>query len=212
MMKRILLNKLIALSFFAFVAGSIFSSCCSNQIHGTFYIADEVRKYMPDTNILSFNMIDQNGITDGFYINEGAWYSTHLYMSEWGEANRCGDASFSESFGVAYSSSINSNFLIISMRAYPEGTELEMEWNQMDRAVYNFQTKEVTSEQKPKIKFIESMEINGKTYTNIVLFDYRNILTKISYGTPSQIFIAEKYGLIKYNSQMGSNFERENIN
>ena len=56
------------------------------------------------------------------------------------------------------------------------------------------------------------MEINGKTYTNVILFDYSKILSQISYGTPSQIYIAEKFGLIKYVSRMGSSYEREIIN
>lgn len=208
-MKHTLLNRLTWLLFFTILVGNIFTSCCSNEIHGTFYIDDEARKYMPDTTIRHFKMLDQNGITDGFYIDETTWYKTHIYMSEWGSANRCGDASFSETFGVAYSSTMNGVFMMIVLRANPEGTELELEWNQTDRVNYNFLTKEISSEKKPSIQFIDNMEIKGKTYTKVILFDFRNILQQISYGTPKQIYIAEKYGLIKYVSQMGSTFERE---
>ncbi len=206
-MRHIQLNKyIVVISISIFFL--ILNGCCKDVINGTFYISEEARKYMPDTTIQSFQMIDQNGITDGFYINDRNWYSTHLYMNQWSEPDRCGEGFKTEDFGIAYSSTINDIFFMIVIRAQPEGTEFEIEWNQLDRIKYNFKTKEITSEQIADIQFVETIEINNKVYENVILFNLENILSDIDNQTPSKIYIAETYGLIKYETQNGIILER----
>lgn len=208
-MRHIQLIKILSSLILVLIIATFISSCCNNEVHGTFYISEQARKYMPDTTIQSFEMIDQNGITEGFYINDRHWYSTHLYMSQWGEPNRCGDGFATEDFGIAYSSTMNDYFLMITLRSDTDGTELELEWNQIDRVTYNIDKNEITSDQKPSIEFISSIVIDDFKYDDVILFDFQEITNEININTPQKIYIAANYGLIKYELQNGIISERK---
>lgn len=172
----------------------ILISRCGGDIEGVFYIADEARKYQIDTTVYSFQMIDNNGITEEFYMDRNIWYSTHHYFSEWGTE---GDAS-GETFGVAYFSSLNDYFFMFVLRAQVEYTDMEIEWNQRDRLVYNFKTQEITTDIKPKISFYDSISVRNISYGNIIEIDYSDQINNIDRNTPVKTYISGEKGLIKF--------------
>ncbi len=98
---------------------------CGGDLEGIFYLSDEARRYMIDTTIRSFHMVDNLGMTEAFYMDEWIWYRTHHYFSEWGSD---GDA-YGEAFGVAYLSSVNDYAFMFVLRAQVGYTEMEIEWN-----------------------------------------------------------------------------------
>lgn len=181
----------------------IIINSCIGDIEGTFYISDEAKKYQIDTTIISFKMIDNYGITDEFYMNN-IWYNTHHYFDEWG----INDKAYGETFGVAYHSIINNYFFMYVLRADVEFTNLEIEWNQKDIMVYNFSSKKVTSDIKPKILFYDSLIVRDISYKNIIEIDYSNNLSEIDLYTPIKSYISGDKGLIKFIRRDNIVFER----
>lgn len=206
-MKPIQLNKILFLSFLV-LAGFAISSCCKNRVHGTYLIPNEAKKYLPDTNITSFEMIDNNGITDAFLLNDAIFYQPFMLYSKWGDEDKCGDAFITESFRAEYNSTINQYYFKISIRAGIDHTTIETDWGPNDRFEFYFETKEFISELKPSILLIDSMTVNQKTYSNIILFDNSSILSQIDIRTPVKFYIAGDYGLIKFETRQGIIYER----
>lgn len=177
---------------------------CGGDIEGTFYISDEVRKYQIDTTITSIELIDNYGISEAFYLDQNIWYTTHHYFNAWGTD---GDA-WGETYGVAYHSTVNGFFFMFVLRADVENTDLEIEWNQRDRLVYNFGTKAVESEVKAKINFYDTLTVRGVTYHDIIEVDYTDKTNETGYDTPVKTFISGNKGLIRLERKDGIILER----
>jgi hypothetical protein len=182
----------------------IFVISCGNKIEGTFYISEEAQKYMIDTSINSFRMLDNNGVTEEFYLDKYSWYATHHYFSEWGTD---GEA-FGEAYGVAYHSVLNDFFFMFSLRADVEYTQLEIEWNQKDRFVYAFETGKFSSEVNPLLLFYDSLTVNGVVYKDIIEVDYSKKMNEIDFNTPVKTYISGKQGLVKFQRKDSIIFER----
>jgi hypothetical protein len=178
--------------------------CWGDKIEGTFYFSDEARLYQIDTTICSFKMIDNNGITEQFYMDRNIWYTTHHYFMEWGVDGKA----FGETFGVAYISVLNDFFFMYVLRADIKDTDLEIEWNQRDRFVYNFGTKKVTDGIAPKIKFYDNLIVKGVSYNRIIEVDYTGKENLIDLHTPVKTFISGEVGLIKFIRKDNVVFER----
>lgn len=177
---------------------------CGEKIEGTFYISEEAQRYQIDTTIYSFKMVDNYGITEEFYMDKHIWYTTHHYFSEWGVDG----TAFGETFGVAYFSVLNDFFFMYVLRADVESTDLEIEWNQRDRFVYNFGTKKVTYGVAPLISFYDSLVIRNIIYRRIIEVDYTSKLSKIDYNTPVKTYISGDKGLVKFIRKDNVVFER----
>lgn len=168
-------------------------SSCVETLKGTFYLSDEARAYQIDTTITSIKLIDNFGISEEFYLDNSVWYSTHNYFHEWGTD---GEA-WGETYGVAYSSTVNGFFFMFVLRADVENTDLEIEWNQKDRLVYNFGTKMVESGIIAKIRFHDSLTVRNISYRNVIEVDYSDNINAIDIHTPVKTFISGNKGLIK---------------
>ncbi len=177
---------------------------CGGDIEGTFYISDEARKYQIDTTIISIKLIDNYGISEEFYLDQNIWYTTHHYFSEWGSD---GDA-WGEAYGVAYNSSVNGFFFMFALRADVDNTDLEIEWNQRDRLVYNFKTQTIESEVVAKINFYDTLTVRGIKYQNIIEVDYTDKINEIDDDTPVRTYISGDKGLIKIERKDGILLER----
>uniref|UniRef100_UPI0032169DAA hypothetical protein n=1 Tax=uncultured Draconibacterium sp. TaxID=1573823 RepID=UPI0032169DAA len=193
-------TQLIINAFF-FIALVFFSSC-GDKIKETFYLTDEAKRYQIDTTITSFNMVDNYGITEEFYVDESIWYTTHHYFSNYG--NGITD----ETFGIAYFSSLNDYSFMFVLRADIEDTDLEVEWNQKDRLVYNFGTQEVESEIMGEVSFYDTLTVKGVKYENIIEIDYSKVKNKIDTDTPVKTYISGDKGLIKFIRKDNITMER----
>ena len=182
----------------------VLTNNCGGDIEGVYYISDEAREYQFDTTIYSFKMVDNHGITEEFYMDQNIWYSTHHYFSEWGtDGKACG-----ETFGVAYYSVLNDYSFMFVLRAQVEYTDMEIEWNQRDRLVYNFKTKKVTTGIEPGILFYDSLSVRDITYGNIIEIDYSYKIRDIDINTPVKTYISGEKGLIKFIRRDNIIFER----
>lgn len=177
---------------------------CGEDLKGTFYLSDEARKYQIDTTITSIKLIDNFGISEEFYLDQNIWYKTHHYFSEWGTD---GDA-WGEAYGVAYNSTVNGFFFMFVLRADVENTDLEIEWNQKDKLVYNFKTKTVEYGVKAKISFFDTLTVKGIKYHNIIEVDYTDKINEIDNDTPVKTYISGNKGLIKIIRKDNIIFER----
>ncbi len=185
-----------------FLLTIVFFSSCGEKIEGTFYLTDEAKKYQIDTTITSFNMVDNYGITEEFYVDKNIWYTTHHYFSNYG--NGVTD----EIFGIAYYSSLNDYSFMFVLRPDLEGTDLEVEWNQRDLLEYNFGTKKVESGTVAEVSFYDTLTVRGVKYNNIIEIDYSNTKNEIDADTPVKTYISGDMGLIKFIRKDNITMER----
>ncbi len=198
-MKHIqLTNKLILIS-----ALSLLLNSCGD-IKGVFNISSDARKYQIDTTITTLKFVDNYGISEEFFMDQDVWYKTHHYYSEWGSD---GDA-WGESYGAAYSSTVNGFFFMFGLRATVENTELEIEWNQKDRLVYNFRTKTVEYGVDAKINFYDTLTVRGIQYKDIIEVDYTEKINEIDKDTPVKTYISGNKGLIRFERKDNVILER----
>lgn len=201
MMKHIRLTIKIVAAFFMLIV----INNCGGYIEGIVYLSDEARKYQIDTTIMSVKFIDNYGISEEFYLDKNIWYRTHHYFSEWGSD---GEA-WGETFGVAYNSTLNGFFFMFVLRADVENTDLEIEWNQRDRLVYNFETKTVEYGVMAKINFYDTLWVKGIKYYDIIEVDYTDNINEIDYDTPVKTYISGNKGLIKFERKDNIILERK---
>ncbi|PCH73160.1 MAG: hypothetical protein COB98_10985 [Flavobacteriaceae bacterium] len=168
----------------------------------TFYLSDEAVKYQIDTTITSFKMRDNHGMTEDFYLNEGAWYKIHHSVSGYG------NGIYDESFGVAYSATLNNYFFMFVLRGNEEGSDLEVEWNQKDILRYNFGSKKNISGIPAKVSFYDTLRVQGVLYHKIIEIDYSKHRDKIDYNTPVKTYISGEKGLIKFEKRNNVIVER----
>lgn len=177
---------------------------CDDDLKGTFYISDEVRKYQIDTTITKIKFVDNFGISEEFLIDQNIWYTTHHYFSEWGT----GGKAWGETFGAAYNSTVNGFFFMFVLRADIEHTTLEIEWNQKDKLDYNFGTKNIEYGIKAKVKFYDTLTVRGIKYHDIIEIDYSDKINEIDKDTPVKTYISGNKGLIKFERKDKIIFER----
>jgi hypothetical protein len=163
---------------------------CGDDLKGTFNICEEAQKYMVDTTIKSFRMVDNYGITETFYMHNSIWYEQHLYYYIAGEA-------YFQHFGVAYSSVLNDYMFMVTMRADDQDTYMELEWNQRERFGYYFKENRIQATPKPTMSIIASLEVNGFTYFDVIKVDYTAVKDQKDPRTPLITYFASRYGLIK---------------
>lgn len=83
------------------------------------------------------------------------------------------------------------------LRANVENTDLEIEWNQKDRLVYNFGTKDIENGVEANIKFYDTLTVRGIKYQDIIEVDYTDKINEINDDTPVKTYISGNKGLIK---------------
>ncbi len=186
-----------------YLTGVVFLYGCGDKLEGTFYLSPEAKKYMIDTTVTSFKMVDNNGITEEFFVDGSVWYTTHHYFDEWGVDGKASG----ETYAIAYNSSLNNFFFTFVLRAGIDYSELEMEWNRKDMVLYNFKTKTVVQEPKPKIGFFDTLTVKGIEYKNIIELDYSNV-NGTDDNTPLKTFISGEKGLIKIELKNNITLER----
>ncbi len=186
------IQLIIKLSF-VFIAITLLTHC-GEKIKGTFYISDEAKKYQIDTTITNIKFVDNNGISETFYMATDSWNSPHHYFSEWGVD---GEA-WGETFMVEYYSTVNRFFLSFALRADVETTNLEVVWNQTERLNYNFAEKTIENGIEAKVKLYDTLTVNGIKYKDIIEIDYTDKINEISNDTPVKTYISGNKGLIKF--------------
>lgn len=173
-------------------------SCTKDEPEGTFSLSPEAQKYKIDTTITSFQMIDNNGITEEFYINNINAY----YHEPWTNG-------LFEIYNIDFSSAINNYNFIIELRADDISSTLKINWNYNDYLYYDFKTFEIYGEPTiATLKFYDSIQIKNTTYYDIIEIDYSNKINKIDSKTPIKTYISGKKGLIKLIRKDGNILER----
>lgn len=173
-------------------------SCTPDEPKGTFSLSEEAQKYKIDSTITSFKMIDNNGITEQFYLNN--YYS--YYHEPW-------ENGFFEIYNVEYSSVLNNYNFGIHLSSDDISNDLTVNWNYKDYLYYYFETTETYGDPTtPAIKFYDSTQIQNVTYFDIIEIDYTNSTNKINDKTPIKTYISGKKGLIKIVRKDGNILER----
>lgn len=183
----------------------LFSACgrhCDSR--DRFYFTPEDLKYQPDTTGYPFKMVDNHGITEEFYVDRTNFYPDHHYFSILG--NECDPVS--ETFGIAYHSTVNDYFISMVMRAGIPSASLEIDWNLRNWFTYDFGTAKVIDGIAPEIYFYDSLTVRGKTYYKIIEIDYTGKINQIDANTPVKTYISGNEGLIKFIRKDNITLER----
>ncbi|MDA3865405.1 MAG: hypothetical protein PF489_01495 [Salinivirgaceae bacterium] len=193
-MKRIqLISKTARQSIVAVLLLFVLLAGCGDKIKGTFYLSEKAKMYTIDTTITSFTMIDDVGITEDFVMDRHTWYTQHHYFNNWGVD---GDAK-GEVFGIAFNSTINNYFFTYVLRADETFSTLEIEWVQKDMFTLNLDSEKIISGKNAHISFLDSLQVNQKTYKNVIMVDYRHMSGETHNKTPVVSYFSAHYGLIK---------------
>ena len=133
-------------------------SCIPEEPEGTFNLSEEAQKYKIDSTITSFQMIDNNGITEQFYLSN--FYS--YYHEPW-------ENGFFENYNVEYRSIINDYTLRIHLGADDISDDLNINWNGNYYVYYYFDSGETYGDPlTPDIKLHNSIVVQNVTYFNII--------------------------------------------
>ncbi|WP_456376488.1 hypothetical protein [Lutibacter sp.] len=179
---------------------SLVVSCTPDEPEGIFSLSQEAQKYKIDTTITSFQMIDNNGITEQFYLRNYLSY----YHEPW-------ENGFFEIYSIEYSSVLNNYNFNIELRADDISSTLQINWNYNDYLYYDFKTTEIYGETTiPILKFYDSIQIQNIIYYDIIEIDYTNKVNKINSKTPIKTYISGEKGLIKLVRKDGNILERIN--
>lgn len=175
-------------------------SCTPDEPEGIFNLSEEAQKYKIDTTITSFQMVDNNGITEQFYLNNHNSY----YHEPW-------ENGFLEIYSIEYSSVLNNYNFDVNLRADDISSTLTITWNYFDYFGYDFKDTAIYGEPTlPIVKFYESIQIQNTTYFDIIEIDYANKINKIGDKTPVKTYISGTKGLIKIIRKDGIILERIN--
>ncbi len=179
---------------------SLIIGCTKDEPKGVFDLSKAAQKYKIDTTITSFKMVDNNGITEQFYL-----YGHNSYYQEpW-------DNGFFEFYGVNYNSTLNNYYLDIDLRADDISSTLYVSWNYNDYLYYDFRYKETSGgSTAPVLKFYDSIQVRDIEYFDIIEVDYTDKIDKIDESTPVKTYISGKKGLIKLVRKDGNVLERIN--
>jgi hypothetical protein len=176
-------------------------SCGTDNPEGVYYFSDDARNYQFDT-VNSFQMIDNLGITEQFYVDNYTWYPRHYFFDQFGGL-------YCETFGIAYHSVLNDFFFLYLLKAEMDFTGLRVEWNQKDAVIYNFdENKIISTEIVPDVRFYDSLLVKDVIYSNIIEIDYTDNIGLIDENTPVKTYISGDKGLVKFIRKDGIIAER----
>lgn len=182
-----------------FIAVIIYS-CTPDEPEGIFNLSEAAQKYKIDTTITSFQMIDNNGLTEGFYLNN---YNSYFHRP-WANG-------LFEIYNLDYKSVLNNYNFTINLRADDISSTLSLNWNYNNYVYYDFKTTEVYGEKAtPILKFYNSITIQNTIYYDIIEIDFSEKTHKIDDKTPVKTYISGEKGLIKLIRKDGVVLERIN--
>lgn len=175
-------------------------SCTEHTPVGTFNLSEEAQKYKIDSTITSFQMIDKNNITEGFYLDDVLSY----YHEPWEDG-------LFEIYRVNYFSVINNYSFDVNLRADDISSTLNFNWNYKTNFYYDFKTTEIYGDPRaPSLKFSDSIKIRNTVYYDIIEIDYTNSVNKIKDESILKACVSGKKGLIKLVRKDGNILERIN--
>lgn len=190
------------------------------------FLSDEVHKYMADTTITKFNMTDNVGISETFYVeksNFGSYqWPHHHYFSLFHITGSIKAYGYAENFNIAYKSAFSNYTFRFELNSRSDNkTHLIVKWGEDDIEfekkkyddadnwfTYDFTDRKVTSRLKPKIRFAESMTIRNTTFYDIIEIDFSEISESKRMDAPYKITFAGKKGLIKFEPVKGIELTR----
>ena len=183
----------------------VFTSCMKPEYH---YVDDSLKVWFVDRDKASFQVCDQNGITQEFHINDTTvdmipGWSTFLFVetdSDFCEnINQNGMVSYYE--GNAFSLSITNYYeqsTHFSLYFYDVCFTLDVEEGQFSCS--ECLDEKALGETVPcTLELLDSHEVNGTTYHDVMHFKITDFDAVSSRNTfPSELYYAKHYGPIEY--------------
>ncbi len=163
------------------------TSCCKSDLHGDYLLDTLARKYVLDTSVKSFDMVDSRGFRESF-TGSGS-YSFY----EGGNIDRCGVQFRMQMFSAEYISSVNRYYFGYTVWAgtgQDEAPRLWIHWNNDLFLDYDLQTKSVLNEDgQVRVKMLDTLSVQGQRYTDVLEVDF--------FSQGWILYIAPPDGLIK---------------
>ena len=184
------------------------------------YVSPENREWLSNDSLgTSFLMIDDNKIAHAFSRYQN---STDFSQSSTSKFGIYTNSTKRESFSQGYSSTYGTRYSYLLTAGFlPYGDNISININELS-FVYDFKFNTITRigyrdkykskmmandgyEEREKIfstvELLDTMEINGKMYSQILHFTLEDYSEAWSNLTIRELYIAKRYGLIKYSYQ-----------
>ncbi len=193
----------------------------------TLYIASENRDWVtPDHYGTNFIMVDNNKISQGFSMNQNSTDFSPQTSYYFGIRTRI---SKYESFTQAWSSNYGYRIMFILTAGFePFGDRFSISINELN-FMYDFKFKTIghlyfNSSYKSQVmtdtgyvenekiystvEMVNTLTVNGVKYDGILHFCFEDFKELWTDFTVKEVYLARKYGLIKYSLNNGITYER----
>jgi len=199
--------------------------CVTENIEGNrYYIDANSRKYMIDTTITSFTMVNNNGKTEKFkldkYISLEVPKQWYYYFEPFFGGGQLSGKAYAETIGVSFKSELYEYNFGYCITGSIFETKMNVDWRpvvfdreknnvvESNSLEFNLISKKVTSYFKPKVTLHNQLEVQTVTYKDVIEINYSGMEKHIIPETPRIAYFAGKYGLIKLVKQDGTVLER----
>jgi hypothetical protein len=192
------------------------------------YFAEENKDWIVNDTIgENFIMVDNHGISQSFSMNGNTHYFNKSWSSILGINTKMTHTEyhfqeFISSYGMYFSLSLTAGFPPFGDEIYVNLGNISFAYDLKNKTIsridsnFGNKSKLMTDqgyEENEKIystaEIMDSISIYGKTYQEVLHFEFKDFRNKWNDFTPVEIFVAKKYGLVKYILNNGISAERK---
>lgn len=217
------------ISLFVLIFSILLVSCGRDNIsrNQTFTIHENNRNWIPNHSIYqNFNMVDDYGISQNFYFQYINKYFQESSSSVFGVTTQ---TSKRENIYVKYVSMYNLYFSILLVALGEDrGDEISVSLEDLS-FTYSFKNKVISrisfqnnylqnsidnngGENQPlksTVTFLDTLQIDNKTYTNVMKFQLKDFENLVKPNSITEIFLAQNYGLVKFKTKSALSWQRK---
>jgi len=217
------LNKII----FILIVIFTFSCKCPKEEDITTYLQPTSKEWFMDLVDTCIYLQDSNLITQSFILFEKN--NENFHIQQYGRVNDCPKSQI-EQYYRNYRNSFSNHFSF-SIYAYT-GEDMTIELGNID-FTYNFDKNKITRifvyeyYKSPTyysdgtvegdtifstVEYLDSYKVSNQNYDGVMLFTINDFVNQLSDFDAKQIYVAKHYGLIKYVTKSGIEFNKIYLN
>ena len=162
-------------------------------------LEQEMQEWYIDTTQLDFIIEDRNGIRQNMFIS-----SSHYNYFHESNYDDCGGVYGSHSFMIDYGTSISPLFFYVNIfgSAFDDGFKIEL--RAQKTGVYSL-NKDAGISSSADIRLLDEVEVKGKVYKDVLKFTFLHTQQP---NEVKVVYLAKKYGIIKFVNHNGNEFGR----
>ena len=210
--------------FIVFVSFLLFTACVKEE---TIHFSAENKDWLTDYELGdNFIMLDDNNISHGFSMTENSYYfnrseSGYFFITTHKENTEYHYQNFTSNYGVRFSLSLTAGFAPYGDDIYISLDDIGFDYDLTYKTIaridcpFGYLSKTMTDTGyennvtiNSTVEYIDFYNINDVRYAGVLHFTFKDYVEQWDNYTVREIFVAKKYGLIKYRLNNGLIFER----